>query len=261
MTLAGGVRRPFPIGILTTFVALTATLSALAVSCGSTSGEPVAAPAPGVTVTSAVPAPPAEVAGATELRPTVDSGLDERLRSSLRELRSTACGTDRQGTVSLVEIGGRVVAITNRHVVAGAAEANIVDGDGTLSPARVEGAVTGRDAATLDATVLAATGSPLTTGAAPPVGTDVVVAGFPDGIYSAAAGRIVSIEERIDDGGEVSVFLVDVPANSGISGGLVVDTEGRAVGLVAARDPETGNAVAYPFAAVTAPLEADPPGC
>jgi len=59
----------------------------------------------------------------------------------------------------------------------------------------------------------------------------------------------------------VSVFLVDVPANSGISGGLVVDTEGRAVGLVAARDPETGNAVAYPFAAVTAPLEADPPGC
>jgi len=66
----------------------------------------------------------------------------------------------------------------------------------------------------------------------------------------ARAGHVVSVERRHGYGGTVDMLIVDVEAIPGISGGVVVDTEGRAVGLVAARDPETGDTVAYPLETV-----------
>jgi len=256
VTLAGRVRRRFPIGALTVGVVAVSTTFALVASCGSEA--PVAAP---TTAAAAPLAPSAEVAGATEVRPLVPAELESRLRSAVLEVRSTGCGFDRQGTVSLVDLGGGPTAMTNRHVVAGSSDAQVVLPDGSLVGAPVEGAVRDRDAATLGIAGLADTAAALPAAPTPLVGDEVVVAGFPDGAFVSSPGRVVSIEERVDDGGDVTVLLVDVPAASGVSGGVVVDSAGRAVGLVAARDPDSGNAVAYPFTVLAAPLESELPGC
>jgi len=246
------------IGALTGGVAAVATVLALVVACGTDASAPVAAPGP---VPEAPPAPEAQVAGATEVRPGVTADLEARLRGAVFELRSSACGFDRQGTVSLVDLGGGPMALTNRHVVAGASSAQVVVSDGSLLDVPVAGAVRGRDAASLDAAGIGGATAALAAAPTPLVGDEVVVAGFPDGRFVADAGRVVAVEQRADDGGDVTVLLVDVPAAGGVSGGVVVDTAGRAVGLVAASDPDSGYAVAYPFTVLAAPLEDDLPGC
>jgi len=254
----------FPIGSLTAAVAAVALVAALVVSCGS-AGD-VAAPT--TSVTGAEPTlpvdPGAEVAGATEVRPVVDPDLEQRLRATVLSVSTEGCGFVRQGTVSIVDLAGSPLAVTNRHVVAGSTDAAVTLADGTTTRIPIGGAVVDRDAAVLDpesASVAGLTDTPLVAGPTPSVGDEVVVAGHPDGRFTAQSGRVTAVEDRVDDGGTVRVIVVDVPTTEGASGGVVVDAAGRAVGLVAARDPDTNSAVAYPFSALTGGLESTPPSC
>jgi S1-C subfamily serine protease len=194
---------------------------------GAPSGEPVASVAGAVLERDAPP----EVGAA--------------LQRSVRLVRATGCGAERQATATVVDRGGRSVGLTNQHVVAGAAEV-AVDGMGDV--VLVDGLVRGRDAAELDGERMVDDGAePLAVGPRPIVGASVVVAGYPDGHFVARAGTVRSVESRQGYGGTADVMLIDVEAVPGISGGVVVDAAGRAVGLVAARDPVTHEVVAYPL--------------
>lgn len=262
--MSGGVPRPrFSLGALTAAVVVGATVAGLGVACG-TEVEQAVAPDPAGVSTSLPSAPEAEVAGATEQRPTVDAALLTRLRSTVLPVNSQGCGFDRQGTVSLVDLAGSPLAVSNRHVLAGATDAVVTLPDGELVSVRVGGTVPDRDAAVLDPQDAVSSGlvsETLQVGPAPQEGDEVVVAGHPGGVFAASSGRVLAVEDRVDDGGTVRVLVVDVPTEEGSSGGVVVDASGRAVGLVAARDPETGSAVAYPFSALTGRLDPEPPGC
>ena len=181
----------------------------------------------------------------------VDPTVTQAVRSSVTRIEATGCGERRQGTASLVDPGSGPRALTNQHVVAGAARAEFRSPDGDVVSLDVARRVADRDAALLDAGSLTDGGArPLPVGPRPTVGSTVLVAGFPAGGFEARAGHVVSVERRHGYGGTVDMLIVDVEAIPGISGGVVVDTEGRAVGLVAARDPETGDTVAYPLETV-----------
>lgn len=193
--------------------------------------------------------PVASVEGAQlERRPTLDPGLAATVQESVMRVEATGCGESRQGSATVVDEPDGSRAVTNQHVVAGARAVTFRDAEGTEHRIRVGNRVLERDAARLDAADVADAGVPaLEVGPRPIVGSAVVVAGYPGGEFRAEAGRVVAAERRQGYGGTVEMMIVDVEAIPGISGGVVVDGEGRAVGLVAARDPESGRTVAYPI--------------
>ena len=207
--------------------------------------------------------PVASVEGAQlERRPTLDPGLAASVQESVVRVEATGCGERRQGSATLVDASGRLRAVTNQHVVAGARVASFLDPGGTEHSVDVRSRVLERDAARLDAAELSDAGVPaLPVGPQPVVGSGVVVAGYPGGQFRAEAGRVVAVDRRHGYGGTVDMLIVDVEAIPGISGGVVVDGEGRAVALVAARDPATGHTVAYPIDQVLGATGPGAPGC
>lgn len=138
-------------------------------------------------------------------------------------------------------IGGRVV--TNRHLVAGAAEAK-VQRSGTLHRSTV---VAVHEA--LDLAVLADIGGPDLRLAPdrPEVGTPVVLAGRPGAgpvVVRSSSVHLYSEGATWAMAGEV--MLLDVPTGPGWSGGPVLDRRGRVVAVLAAQDQATGLALAVP---------------
>lgn len=188
----------------------------------------------------------------------VDPALTEVVRSSVMLIESSGCGERRQGTTTMVDGPDGPVGMTNQHVVRGSDMVESSGADGATVKAAVRARVQGRDAVRLDARALLDAGlRPLPVGPRPIVGSTVMVAGFPSGGFDARAGHIERVDRRQGYGGTVDMLIIDVAAIPGISGGVVVDGEGRAVGLVAARDPQTGDTVAYPLDTLTGP-GADP---
>ncbi len=260
------VTRRVPIGAVAATVALLATVAALGAACAGTNQESANGPASsaGSSATTVPLAPGAEVAGETLERQPVDPTLEQQLRAAVLESTSTGCGFERQGTVTMVDLDGTEVGLTNRHVVAGAPEVALVGPNGSAATSPVGDVVPQRDAAVVEirpADIRALGATVLEAGLAAAVDDTVVVAGFPDGVFSARTGRVVAREPRTDAGGVTDVLVIDVPAAEGISGGVVVDGSGRAVGLVAARDPGTGFTVAYPLDTVRDATEPGPPAC
>lgn len=197
--------------------------------------------------------PVASVAGATLERGPADPGLAESLQRSVRSVRASGCGIDRQATVTLVDGDDGPTGLTNQHVVAGSSDLVV---DGVQDRVDLAGHVDGRDAAIVDGDDLADGGlEPLESGPRPIVGAQVVVAGYPGGVFEATVGHVRAVEVRQGYGGSGDVMLIDVAATPGVSGGVVVDSDGRAVGLVAARDPSTGEVVAYPLDELDGPVQ------
>jgi len=193
--------------------------------------------------------PVANVAGAQlERDATVDAELTRTLRSSVVRVEATGCGERRQATATVFDDRSGPRVVTNQHVVEGTTDVDSWDPSGAEVALTVGRRVQGRDAALLDADALVGAGvEPLAVGPRPIVGSGVVVAGFPGGGFEARAGHVTAVERRQGYGGTVDMLIIDVEAIPGISGGVVVDASGRAVGVVAARDPETGSTVAYPL--------------
>jgi len=201
----------------------------------------------------AAPQPVAAVAGAVLDRDGPDPAVSSALQRSVLRVHASGCGQERQATVTLVRRADTVVGLTNQHVVAGT---DRVDVDGVAGSVDVSGVVADRDVAEVDGAVLSDGGAePLEAGPRPVLGSRVMVAGYPDGRFLAASGTVRSVEARQGYGATTEVMVVDVDAVPGISGGVVIDVTGRAVGLVAASDPVTHDVVAYPLDAIGA---ADP---
>ncbi|MBS1836963.1 MAG: trypsin-like peptidase domain-containing protein [Actinobacteria bacterium] len=189
--------------------------------------------------------PVASVRGALVERGVVAPEVQESLQRSVLLVHSSGCGSERQATATVLDEGGRSIGLTNQHVVAGSVDVSV---EGLEDPVGVLGTVDGRDAARLDGDELAAGGArALATGPRPLLGAQVVVAGYPGGRFRAVTGHVRAIEARQGYGGSSDVLIVDVEAVPGVSGGVVLDVQGRAVGLVVARDPSSSDVVAYPL--------------
>jgi S1-C subfamily serine protease len=207
--------------------------------------------------------------------------LEDRLSRSVMRADVMACGVHRQGTVTLLDmtaaaavqsspdsvVGGSEAGpshalVTNAHVVQGAEVATLSGARLGVHEGSVDAFVENRDAATLALPPeVAADSAGLEPAPMPNEGDRVLLAGFPEGRWTVRDARVESIELRSGWGDTSEVIVLDAPVEQGISGGVVVDLRGRAVGLIAARDPGTAHAVAYPIEDLLAYGPGAVPGC
>lgn len=191
--------------------------------------------------------------------------VERRARAAVLAVEVEACGSRRRASATLVHGPGAAArVVTNVHVVRGASNVHLADeSDGARrGHARVDGRWPGRDLAQLDAEHADdLAGRALPVGPDPRVGDRVVVVGHPDGHQRARTGVVRSVEPRRTDGATSAAVVVTTPASGGHSGGAVVDTHGRLVGIVAARDPRTGETVAHPVSALGAAKVGLPATC
>ena len=228
----------------------------LAVLVGVALGAGLSAlgPAGGPTTLSQV-----EVAGAVVDRdaPVGAASRDAAERGVLL-VEASGCGEQRQASLTVVSTPEGPVGVTNAHVVRGSGTVTVHLGARTEELA-VRGAVAGRDLAILEAPAALDDCSRCPSAATGAVGASVLVAGFPDGAARADTATVRTIEARTARGATSEVLVADAQVRGGSSGGALVDAEGRVVGIVAARDPSTGHAVAHPASdALAGGLEAVP---
>jgi S1-C subfamily serine protease len=163
---------------------------------------------------------------------------------------AAACGRGQEGSGAIV---GPHRVVTNAHVVAGVEAPTVqVAGQGPKYPARVVLFDPQRDVAVLavpDLTAPALRLAPTDLGR----GDDAVVAGFPrNGPFSAGAARVRSVLSAIGEdiygkpGVTREVYSLYANVQQGNSGGPLLDTSGRIVGIVFAKsldDALTGYAL------------------
>ncbi|CAN5579869.1 hypothetical protein BH10ACT3_BH10ACT3_01780 [soil metagenome] len=221
--------------------------------------------APDLGATESPAAPWAQVAGASLVRGQDETDTaapvpDGELPSGVFIVHAQGCGEMRQATATLVQQPGGPLLVTNAHLVRGAGSVEVEDPDGDSWTATVVGLVSGRDVAILRPDGGESESEPLldramSTGASAQTADPVWVYGYPDGEAAALPGHVLGLEPRSGYGGTTDMLIVDAPAHGGVSGGAVLDSNGSVVGLVAARDPDSGLVVAYPIdAALTGSL-------
>jgi hypothetical protein len=88
-----------------------------------------------------------------------------------------------------------------------------------------------------------------------------VVAGHPGGSFRLDGALVADVQRRAAYGSASDVLLVGTAAEGGHSGGAVFDPAGAVVGLVAARDPGTGQVVAYRIGELLDASVGPLPGC
>lgn len=179
-----------------------------------------------------------------------NSAVVQNVRPSVLKIHARAPSCQRA-----LEGSGFVVApervMTNAHVVAGTNEVTVETGDGQLQ-ARVVHYDPRTDVAVLSVPGLSAPTLPFA-GSAAVSGQDGIVLGYPlDGPYTASEARV---RERIQlNGPDIyesstvnrEVFTLRALVRSGNSGGPLVDTQGRVIGVVfgaAVDNSETGFAL------------------
>ena len=140
--------------------------------------------------------------------------------------------------------------VTNHHVVNGATQATVRFADGQEADAEVVGSDPSTDVALLRLQDPGAVDlSPLTLGSSSSleVGETVVAIGSPFGLEGTLTAGVVSAlgrEIRAPDGFAIDdVIQTDAAINSGNSGGPLLDTNGRVIGINTQIQSETGGNV------------------
>jgi putative serine protease PepD len=205
--------------------------------------------------------PAAEPASSTD--PLSIGEIYRRARKGVVELTVTSTqtngfpfggsGTQRaQGSGFVYDTKGHIV--TNQHVVAGASSVTVTFWNGTTEKARVVGTDASTDLAVLQVDAPASLLVPLDLGDSRgvAVGDSVVAIGSPFGLEETVTSGIVSAVGRqisspngfaIDD-----AIQTDAAINHGNSGGPLLDTEGRVIGVTAQIESEGSGSDGVGFA-------------
>jgi putative serine protease PepD len=138
--------------------------------------------------------------------------------------------------------------LTNNHVISSNGTVSVRLSDGRTVPAKVVAADTTHDLALVQATGLSGL-TPVTFGDddSLAVGDTVLAFGAPLGLEGTVTSGIVSAKDRSLDTGDEKLsglLQTDAPINEGNSGGALVDTSGRVVGInvaIATAGDSTGS--------------------
>jgi putative serine protease PepD len=206
-------------------------------------------------------APTASVT-ATTARPTAEGGLSvaeiyRRANASVVQVRASTGGDGFQGggeaTGSGFVIDGEGHVITNQHVVGSAESVTVVLAGGERLDADVVGTDPSTDIALLDV-AKADRLTPVELGSAESlsVGDPVVAIGSPFGLQGTLTAGVVSgLDRQIEapDGyGIDGVIQTDAALNSGNSGGPLLDSSARVVGVNSQIESRTGGNVGIGYA-------------
>ena len=157
------------------------------------------------------------------------------------EVRSTTEGAfvaEASGSGVVLTADGLLV--TNEHVVAGAAEVRVIFAGGRTYPAEVVGLDAVTDLAVLR---IAATGlTPIALGSSEnlEIGDPAIAVGSPLGLEggpSVTVGVVSAFDRQLRTGTDEALFgliQTDAPITRGSSGGALVDSAGRLIGITAA---------------------------
>jgi putative serine protease PepD len=144
-------------------------------------------------------------------------------------------GASESGLGSGVVLTANGLILTNNHVIASGGTVSLRLGDGRTVPAKVVGADTVHDLALVQGTGLTGL-TPATFGSddSVAVGDTVLAFGSPLGLEGTVTAGIVSaVDRHVDTDGESlnGLLQTDAPINAGNSGGALVDTSGRVIGI------------------------------
>ena len=187
------------------------------------------------------PALPASVKAALAAEPITLAADAETRRVEMMTLRirNISCGTASVGSGFASDAH---TLITNRHVLAGAAVLQADTWDGQTTDLDVSQAVTGRLVDIGAISVAQQLPAIATPGPRPPVGALVTAVGYPlGGALTLTHGKVLAyrdgnqLDPSISFNGQV--MEVSAPVKHGNSGGPLLDSQGRLVGVVFAAQP------------------------
>ena len=185
--------------------------------------------------------------GALPIPATVDSPGINRTAQNVVKVSSVGCGGIVTGSAFPV---GKGYVVTNAHVVSGTTSHNIQKADGTSMHATVVFFDPERDVAVLYAPGFTATGVTFGSGQR---GTQGAVIGYPGGgvertVPAVVDGSVQAQGRDIYNENLVTrqIFVLQASMRPGNSGGPLVDTQGRVLGMVfatSASDPNQAYAL------------------
>lgn len=193
------------------------------------------------TTTAAVAADVATITEGTDLAPIVAQVQPSVVTVLVDGAQESSLGSG-------VVIGADGLILTNNHVIASDGTVSVRLSTGQTVPARVVAADATHDLALVQATGLAGL-TPVTfaTDDSVAVGDTVLAFGAPLGLEGTVTSGIVSALDRsLDTGDEklTGLLQTDAAINQGNSGGALVDTSGRVVGInvaIATAGDSTGS--------------------
>jgi putative serine protease PepD len=163
-------------------------------------------------------------------------------------------GSEETSSGSGFVVDGEGHVVTNQHVVGNAENVTVRFHDGTEAQARVVGSDPSTDIALVELANVPADVSPLPLGssASLEVGDPVIALGSPFGLEGTVTAGIVSgLDRQIQapDGFTIDgVIQTDAALNSGNSGGPLIDSDGRVVGVNSQIESRTGGNVGIGYA-------------
>ncbi len=203
-----------------------------------------AIPAPPPPNWPALPVVPASVRAALAAEPIklAADAKTRRVEMMTLRIRNISCG---QGSIGSGFAADAHSLITNRHVIAGAAVLQADSWDGQRTELDVSKATTGRLVDIGAISVAQPLPVVATPGPPPPVGALVTAVGYPlGGALTLSHGKVLAyldgntLDRSIAFPGQV--MEVSAPVKHGNSGGPLLDSQGRLVGVVFAARPGAG---------------------
>ena len=186
-------------------------------------------------------------------------------RSQEVTVRIRTLGCRQFGVGSGFVLPGGIV-VTNRHVVDEPREVTVNTWDGRTIEAEVSGLAVDSDLAILQLADDA--GLPEAELRTTPIepGEQIIAVGYPGGgPATASSGTALGLVDGELFGEPADVIQIDADIRQGNSGGPVLDTEGRVIGVVFALDASTGLGFAVPVTTLLERLDTEnltpPAGC
>jgi putative serine protease PepD len=173
------------------------------------------------------------------------AALYKQAKDSVVEVHSASGRGNATGSGFVIDKQGHIV--TNQHVVSGAQSVSVEFSDGSQVRADVVGTDPSTDIAVLDANRSAAELKPLSFASEGTleVGDSVVAIGSPFGLDGTLTTGVISAlgrEIQSPNGFTIeNAVQTDAALNNGNSGGPVLDTQGRVVGVAAQIRSESGG--------------------